>query len=75
VSSLALAVKRVKTDPCIVQGRVAFSRDSTAEFVDFVEERNIHPPIAKTFGFGEVREAFAELENLNAVGKIVVKIT
>ncbi|KAF2116646.1 hypothetical protein BDV96DRAFT_645064 [Lophiotrema nucula] len=59
----------------IVKGCTAFSRDTSAEFVKFAEANNLKPVIAKTFGFGEVVEAFQELQKQNAVGKLVVKIS
>jgi D-arabinose 1-dehydrogenase-like Zn-dependent alcohol dehydrogenase len=59
----------------IVKGCVAFSRDSTAELARFVEEHNIKPAIAKEFDFENTVEAFEALQNLNAVGKVVIKIS
>ncbi|CAO2652700.1 Nn.00g021110.m01.CDS01 [Neocucurbitaria sp. VM-36] len=59
----------------IVKGCVAFSRDATAEFAEFVEEHKIKPVVAREFRFDKTVEAFNALEKQDTVGKIVVKIT
>ncbi|KAF2689634.1 putative alcohol dehydrogenase [Lentithecium fluviatile CBS 122367] len=58
----------------IVKGCVAFSRDITAEFVQFTGEHGIKPVIAKEYGFDEVVQAMETLQKGEAVGKVVVNI-
>lgn len=53
----------------------AFSRDTSAEFVQFAEANAIKPVIAQTFEFDQIVEAFGALQRQNAVGKLVVKIS
>jgi len=57
-----------------VKGWVAFSRDTTEEFVKFVEANDIKPVIAKTFEFGEAVEALETLQSQSLAGKIVIRI-
>jgi D-arabinose 1-dehydrogenase-like Zn-dependent alcohol dehydrogenase len=58
-----------------VKGCCAFSKDDTEEFVRFAEANEIKPVIAKTFVFGELKEAFEAMQKSTAVGKFVVKIS
>ncbi|KAF2257367.1 NAD-P-binding protein [Trematosphaeria pertusa] len=59
----------------IIKGCVAFNRDMTAEFVNFVEKNGIKPVVAETFAFDEAVGAFEALQKQSAVGKIAVKIS
>lgn len=59
----------------VVKGCVAFSRDATAEFAQFLEEHNIKPVIAKEFNFNAATAAFEALQSQTEVGKIVIKIS
>ena len=58
-----------------MKGCLAFNRDSTAEFAQFVDAHGIKPVIAKTFEFDQAVEGFEALQQQNAVGKIVIKIS
>lgn len=62
------------TDRNIVKGCCAYNRDTSAEFIKFVEANKIKPVIAQTFDFDQTVEAFEILQKQNAVGKLIVKI-
>jgi D-arabinose 1-dehydrogenase-like Zn-dependent alcohol dehydrogenase len=61
-------------DNCVVKGCLGFSRESTVEFVKFIEEHGIKPVIAKTFEFDQAVEALEALKGQDEVGKIVINI-
>lgn len=44
------------------------------DFVKFIEEHDIHPPIAQVFDFEEGDKAVEALRKFNGVGKIVVTV-
>lgn len=44
------------------------------ELVAFVQEHDLHPPIAQTFEFEQAREAWKSLVTLSKPGKIVINV-
>ena len=59
----------------VVKGCLSFSRDDTAEFAKFAEQRRIRPVIAKQFDFEDAISAFQALQSQTEVGKIVINIS
>lgn len=59
----------------IVQGMIGTgSKEMAHELVAFVQEHNLHPPIAQTFQFEQAQEAWEALARLNKPGKIVITV-
>ena len=50
------------------------SKTMAEELVAFVQEHDLHPPIAQVFEFEQAQEAFQALEELERPGKIVINI-
>lgn len=50
------------------------SKEMAEELVAFMQEHNLHPPIARTFAFEEAPEAWESLTELSDAGKIVINI-
>jgi NADPH:quinone reductase-like Zn-dependent oxidoreductase len=50
------------------------SKIGAKEMVRLIEEYDIHPVIAKTWGFRDAPEAFKMLVGQKEIGKIVIKI-
>ena len=57
----------------VVRGLLGSSKMMGEELVRRVDADKIHPVIAKTFEWGEAKDAFEMLMDQSAVGKIVVK--
>ena len=44
------------------------------DFTAFLEEHDVHPPIAQVFDFKEGDQAVEALRKFSGVGKIVIKV-
>ena len=55
-----------------VQGIFVGSREVFSVMNSAIERHNLHPVIDRTFGFGEVKEAFKLMESGRHFGKICI---
>ncbi|KAH8805123.1 NAD-P-binding protein [Xylogone sp. PMI_703] len=59
----------------LARGILGASRKMVEDLCRAVETQNIHPPVAKVFGWNEVHEAYASLTSGSVTGKVVIKVT
>ena len=58
-----------------VRGQLgAGSREMAEELVAFMEEHELHPPVAEVFEFEKTDQALKSLLSFSGVGKIVVRL-
>jgi NADPH:quinone reductase-like Zn-dependent oxidoreductase len=58
-----------------IRGIYVGSREHFLEMNRAIAQTGLHPVVDRVFSFGEVREAFATMENASHFGKIVISVT
>ena len=57
-----------------VRGVYNISKPMNQALVKFLQEKELHPVIAKTFEWEDAKQAFSFLQNFDGSGKIVIRI-
>ncbi|MBX2812906.1 MAG: NAD(P)-dependent alcohol dehydrogenase [Myxococcales bacterium] len=66
---------RLLFDAMCVRGVFVGSRDMLQEVCAFIEEKQIHPVVHKTFAFEEAPDAYRYVQSGQHFGKVVIKVS
>lgn len=58
-----------------IRGTAVGSHSAHKDFVKFIEQYDIKPPVDKVFSFANVKEAYEAATSRNLFGKVVIEIT